>query len=698
MFSYSMDGSSQCLVQDTANSQPVEYNLNQPVEKYMSSASTSLDTPLSDQNQKPLDTLSSVQQSFSKVTHPTYESYKLQSQQTFNSLVNFPSLLSQEQSQKHPKMATYFGRDDEQKHDFMKADAPTSYSCPCSVIYSNIGNQKSQVFADCLSSNALKCSSQLTSSKSKDDQNFEINHQQSPSKEHAFCVDNVVSPSQVAVEYFPFSANLPEKKTSDFASFNMFESENTHDLPCEKSNSTDFTDRLSAALRMMELSDSHVALPSSSVVENNLMYTDKGALSRPLQDLQEEDPEDCRRNIFLQGPKRPMGIMKDPMPFVMPVSVPVIVTDHKVNVEEGPLQNQNTKKRKRPCPKSLYIPPPVLDLKLSTTGYFQSKIRSPNTYLQNGIFSYQAYTPPPMLSPIRSGSGLYFNTFCSPSSATGPTFSLPVKETSPCGIMLTKDSMVFTVQPHINIGKRFQAEIPEIQGALCLENDKADLVWKPLKVTKSVSKFLNLACSSAIPGGGNNLEFALHCLHLSQGNLMEALDKLLIKDPLNYFPQWLADYHYAGCDHWSAAEKKLFEKAYRNNRKNFSYIQAMISKKNLHQCVEYYYTWKKRVSFDKRKALAVETESVLDGRKFIYNKNKAKSGDKNTIQDAKEMPSKHMQKDIEDRIKLLNQFPCSQCDRVFDKIKSRNAHMRKHRQQEKMAHSLKICEEESAAY
>lgn len=40
--------------------------------------------------------------------------------------------------------------------------------------------------------------------------------------------------------------------------------------------------------------------------------------------------------------------------------------------------------------------------------------------LLKGLFQCSPYTPPPMLSPIREGSGLYFNTLCSTSAQASP--------------------------------------------------------------------------------------------------------------------------------------------------------------------------------------------------------------------------------------------------------------------------------------
>ncbi|NXV88774.1 ZN541 protein, partial [Calonectris borealis] len=61
-----------------------------------------------------------------------------------------------------------------------------------------------------------------------------------------------------------------------------------------------------------------------------------------------------------------------------------------------------------------------------------------------------------------------------------------------------------------------------------------------------VTELLNMACSSAMPGGGTNLELALHCLHEAQGNVLEALEMLLLGAPHRSESHPLANYHYAG--------------------------------------------------------------------------------------------------------------------------------------------------------
>lgn len=88
--------------------------------------------------------------------------------------------------------------------------------------------------------------------------------------------------------------------------------------------------------------------------------------------------------------------------------------------------SQHRKRKKRPQPKALFVPPPPSSpspAEPGLGGWHQSCLRSPVFLvdrLLKGLFQCSPYTPPPMLSPIREGSGLYFNTLCSTSAHAGP--------------------------------------------------------------------------------------------------------------------------------------------------------------------------------------------------------------------------------------------------------------------------------------
>lgn len=87
---------------------------------------------------------------------------------------------------------------------------------------------------------------------------------------------------------------------------------------------------------------------------------------------------------------------------------------------EGEKDDDVKKSKRRPRPDPLFIPPPKLiapPVYSSITSY-QSHLRSPVRLTDNPV-TMPPYTPPPILSPVREGSGLYFSTFLSSVAASG---------------------------------------------------------------------------------------------------------------------------------------------------------------------------------------------------------------------------------------------------------------------------------------
>lgn len=86
--------------------------------------------------------------------------------------------------------------------------------------------------------------------------------------------------------------------------------------------------------------------------------------------------------------------------------------------------SQHRKRRKRPQPKALFIPPPCCTFGEPDPGRcHQSCLPAPVFLvdrLLQGLFQCPPYTPPPMLSPIREGSGLCFSALCLPSAQARP--------------------------------------------------------------------------------------------------------------------------------------------------------------------------------------------------------------------------------------------------------------------------------------
>ncbi|XP_058518958.1 transcriptional-regulating factor 1 isoform X5 [Ochotona princeps] len=291
---------------------------------------------------------------------------------------------------------------------------------------------------------------------------------------------------------------------------------------------------------------------------------------------------------------------------------------------EEPPKTVQEKKKFRHRPEPLFIPPPPSynpsPASYSGATLYQSQLRSPRILgdhlLLDPTHELPPYTPPPMLSPVRQGSGLFSNVLIS-GHGTGAHPQLPLTPLTPTPrVLLCRSNSIdgnnvtvtpgpgeqtVDVEPRINIGLRFQAEIPELQDVSSLAQDKhkATLVWKPWPelenhdLQQRVENLLNLCCSSALPGGGTNSELALHSLFEAKGDVMAALEMLLLRKPVRLKCHPLANYHYAGSDKWTSLERKLFNKALATYSKDFIFVQKMVKSKTVAQCVEYYYTWKK---------------------------------------------------------------------------------------------------------
>lgn len=78
-------------------------------------------------------------------------------------------------------------------------------------------------------------------------------------------------------------------------------------------------------------------------------------------------------------------------------------------------EDGKAKFKRKPRPEPLIIPPPkpstfIPPSRYSTITSYQSHLRSPVRLVDNPL-TLPPYTPPPILSPVREGSGLYFSTF-----------------------------------------------------------------------------------------------------------------------------------------------------------------------------------------------------------------------------------------------------------------------------------------------
>ncbi|XP_042079067.1 uncharacterized protein LOC102311270 isoform X1 [Haplochromis burtoni] len=275
------------------------------------------------------------------------------------------------------------------------------------------------------------------------------------------------------------------------------------------------------------------------------------------------------------------------------------------------------------------------------------------------------YTPYPLLNPARRGTGLF-------SSISGLHHR---EEGTACDEEGEEECSVFRF---VNVGPDFQANLPPCladskQSGLRSPDEeslKEQLLWKPLDKKEEtgdlpgqVEKLLSMCSSSCLPGGGSNSELALHCLHSCQGDTMATLEMLLFSQPSP-----AGDYHYSGCDLWTDTEKTLFSDALGTYGKDFSLIQKMVRTKTVCQCVEFYYLSKKLQDKQKKQKEEDERRDVeLDQQKSVTPM--CQPVDKQfALEGAVPVTP------------LASFFPCKLCGKMFYKIKSRNAHMKIHRQ------------------
>ncbi|XP_034533024.1 uncharacterized protein si:dkey-19b23.10 [Notolabrus celidotus] len=267
------------------------------------------------------------------------------------------------------------------------------------------------------------------------------------------------------------------------------------------------------------------------------------------------------------------------------------------------------------------------------------------------------YTPRPLLNPVRTGKGLYS---CLSSLHHREEKTACQEEDKDCGVL-----------PYVNIGKDSQADIlPCSDGNKSEEESpREELLWKPwgeLKestgIQDQVEKLLSMCSSSCLPGGGSNTELALHCLHHCQGDIKATLEMLLFSQPIP-----LGDYHYSGSDLWTDSEKSVFSAALGTHGKDFSRIQKLVKTKTVRQCVEFYYLSKRLLDKQKKH----KEEESRDGESELQKSITpiCQPVDRQFgLEEAVPVPS------------LASFFPCKLCGKMFYKIKSRNAHMKIHRQ------------------
>ncbi|XP_013389123.1 ELM2 and SANT domain-containing protein 1 [Lingula anatina] len=333
----------------------------------------------------------------------------------------------------------------------------------------------------------------------------------------------------------------------------------------------------------------------------------------------------------------------------------------------GAMHGSQIKAKRKHRPEPLVIPQ-----NMSHFG-FQSRLRSPRIWEPSGAekktgHTPPPYTPPPMLSPVRSGSGLFWSIQPHPLRPVTPK-SAPVTPkirrgsfglshsvggvTSWSGLIQTKEPIKeeedeeeeeeeeeegteveeetqiepppeTDIQPHVNIGPQYQADVPS-----CLESRnriyfddrvREDLVWDPAIIDHTtedeVQSYQEFASCAAVPGNGVNMEYALHLLHIVKGDVQKAILELMKATPKLPNRHPLVTFSYQESDTWSSEEIEAFIEGMLKFDKDFFNVSKEVKTKTTKQCIQFYYLWKK-VCLDEYKRMRILRRKRTDDD--IYN-------------------------------------------------------------------------------
>uniref|UniRef100_A0A7E4VNR1 C2H2-type domain-containing protein n=1 Tax=Panagrellus redivivus TaxID=6233 RepID=A0A7E4VNR1_PANRE len=168
------------------------------------------------------------------------------------------------------------------------------------------------------------------------------------------------------------------------------------------------------------------------------------------------------------------------------------------------------------------------------------------------------------------------------------------------------------VVPHINLGKTYQARVkkwadreimPHEREAIA---DRDECVFDPTVIDhldeRTIAAYESLSCSAAVPKLGRNKELALHILTENKGNIQAAVMDLLRWDTLDWsqYPI-IYNYKYDDVDSWTPEEVASFQDAIYKSEKDFHQVALEMNNRDVKQCVEFYYMWKKACPDDYRK-------------------------------------------------------------------------------------------------
>ncbi|XP_058812874.1 serine-rich adhesin for platelets isoform X2 [Topomyia yanbarensis] len=351
------------------------------------------------------------------------------------------------------------------------------------------------------------------------------------------------------------------------------------------------------------------------------------------------------------------------------------------------------------------------------------------------------YTPQPMLNPGRTAPGLYSTIASSLANQSSSVSESTVDNTSD---IFSEPPL--PIRPRINLGNDYQATIPECTAANYhhLNHQPDQHMWDPMVFQNNgqIARFVELSRSSAVPLGCHTEETALKSLLEAQGEIHIAILNLMQTPPAGIHRRW------------SAGEMEQFIRGLELYGKDFFRIATeLLPEKSTGDCVQLYYFWKKLCVDYKTTHLLQHGDNSM---KFInmnvspddllldhagYTSSPVRSGNglgsQQTGNDVRphvcEVPdcsasfsskaalhghirihcigrsAVHLNGTTQNgnflsttavgnpinpnHIPTKDDYPCKVCGKVFNKVKSRSAHMKSHRPQDasdQLQHQLQL--------
>ncbi|VDM60017.1 unnamed protein product, partial [Angiostrongylus costaricensis] len=303
---------------------------------------------------------------------------------------------------------------------------------------------------------------------------------------------------------------------------------------------------------------------------------------------------------------------------------------------------------------------------ISFDSFLLIRLRSPRFVEHVGVQprGIHPYTPPPILSPMRNGSGLFWQIaknlghpaqvsfkklsslhFHSKKSFSSVRFmhNKALRKISWASTSSSTNSIQSELCKNFRIVedllKTFSVNIQWIRmKGLQIHNseleaieDRDEIIFSPDVLSDiendQIEAFELLACSQAIPRPGRNKELALHLLMENKGNIEAAVADLLRSDTLDWEQyQIIYGSHYLDSVNWTPEEVNAFQDAIYKTEKDFHQVAQELPSKTVRECVEFYYTWKKACPDDyrklrnlrrKRQLLELNLQQVK-GHPFLY--------------------------------------------------------------------------------